>query len=445
MSISLFLLPVTVDLIAAGSQALTYFGLPRGAWSNPTFLDLVRGADGNFGGSWWNYLLPAAALGGLLLVRDERRQVASKVGMIGALTLLLAVVTSHGWLGAFTPDVDVLMVCVGVCIALLIGLGISGLELDLAGMGFGWRQIVAALTIVGITLASIPMLVAMGSGRFDLPTTSVAESLGQLSPSQSGGFRVLWIGDPSVLPIAGWSVAPGVAVATSTDGLPGGSTLFGVVNQGASSSIVRAVQNAMSGNTVQLGSLLAQDGISTVVVMNASSENLAGIQTVPVRPVPNQLLAALNNQTDLSLELSTGATWIYSNTKFSGIVTDTLNGRVSPVFSNISFSGPVMGSSTVHSSLSPAGDFALRATGTHTTTTSSGTWAGAYKVSGSGSYQSSLVLSTLPWNGLLALFTFFVWAIVWLGFGWIQRLEWLFTIRQNRKATPRHARQEDNV
>jgi hypothetical protein len=30
-----------------------------------------------------------------------------------------------------------------------------------------------------------------------------------------------------------------------------------------------------------------------------------------------------------------------------------------------------------------------------------------------------------------------MWGIVWLGFGWIHRLEWLFTGRRRRVVTPK--------
>ena len=46
-----------------------------------------------------------------------------------------------------------------------------------------------------------------------------------------------------------------------------------------------------------------------------------------------------------------------------------------------------------------------------------------------------IVLHQFPLNGLIALFTLGMWAIVWLGFGWVQRLEWLFT----GPASPSHA------
>jgi len=80
----------------------------------------------------------------------------------------------------------------------------------------------AGLSVTALIVAAVPFAAIFASGRFDLPTTSVAESLSTLAPSSAGGYRVLWLGDPSVLPLAGWSVAPGLAAATSMNDCPVG-------------------------------------------------------------------------------------------------------------------------------------------------------------------------------------------------------------------------------
>ena len=54
---------------------------------------------------------------------------------------------------------------------------------------------------------------------------------------------MLWLGDPSVLPLAGWSVAPGLEAATSMNGLPGGSTLFSPPDSGTSDVIMEAIRD----------------------------------------------------------------------------------------------------------------------------------------------------------------------------------------------------------
>jgi len=445
VNVAIFLLPMTIDVIFAGRRALEIFGLSRGPWSVPSFSYLLRGVDGTFGTSWWGWLLPLAALFALVLCKGDRRRVASKALVIATLTLVLTALVSRHWLGSFAPDLDVMLALYALMLATLIGLGISALEHDLRDAGFGWRQIAAGLSVATLLVAALPFMTYFGSGRFDLPTSSVAESLSALAPSTAGGFRVLWLGDPSVVPLAGWSVAPGLEAATSMNGLPGGVTLFSPPDSGTSDVIMQAVQSALAGHTVRLGELLAPAGISTIVVMNSAAPELAGVQQVPLHRAPGVLVNALNNQSDLSLDLQTSSVAVFSNSLFHGIVAATSPGSttLSPVFTSSSFSGPLTAGSTVVAGLAPAGAFALDVNGQATPRTTQGSWTPFYNVPPAPtSPVGTIVLHQFPLNGLIALFTLGMWGIVWLGFGWVQRLEWLFTGRR-RVVIPRPPSEHD--
>jgi GT2 family glycosyltransferase len=447
LNAAIFLLPLSVDVAIAGRRALGVFGLPRGPWSAPSFTDLLRGVDGTFGANALGWLLPAAAVLGMLLCRNERRAVASKVATIATLTLVVATLDVHHWMGSFAPDLDVLLALYMVMVATLIGLGFSAIELDLRQSGFGWRQVFAAATVVSLVVAAVPFLASFASGRFDLPTTSVAESLSTLAPSNSGGYRVLWLGDPSVLPVPGWSIAPGLEAATSMNGLPGGSSLFAPPDSGTTDVLLSALQMALEGRTVRLGQLLAPAGISTIVVMDAGAPELSGVQSVPLHPVPVGLTTALSLQTDLSLELQTNSVEVFSNSMFHGLVsaspmTSGTAGPAKAIFTPTSNSGAVAADTTVIAGLAPASAFALDVNGRPIPRTTSFGWAPTYEVgSVSSSATGQLVLHQFPLNGILAGFTLSLWAIVWLGFGLVQRLEWLFTGRR-RSVVARHARTE---
>jgi hypothetical protein len=445
LNVAIFLLPMTIDVILAGRRAFELFGLPRGPWSVPTFSYLLRGVDGTFGTSWWGWLLPLAALFAFVLCLGERRRVASKLVVIATLTLVLTVLASRHWLGSFSPDLDVLLALYAVMLASLIGLGIGALEHDLRDAGFGWRQIAAGLSVMTLIVAIVPFLGSFASGRFDMPTTSVAESLSALTPTKAGGYRVLWLGDPSVLPIAGWTVAPGLEAATSMNGLPGGSTLFSPPDSGTSDVIMEAIQTALAGRTVRLGQLLAPAGISAIVVMNSAAPEIAGVQSVPMHRVPGVLLSALNNQSDLALELDTPSVEVFSNSLFHGIVAATNPGSttLTPTFSDTSNSGVLTAGSTVVAGLAPAGAFALDIDGKAAPRTTYDSWTPYYSVGTVPTHPTgTIALRQFPLNGLIALFTLGMWAIVWLGFGWVQRLEWLFTGRRRRVMTPREAKDE---
>ena len=448
LNVAIFLLPLTVDVALAGRRALGVFGLARGPWSVPSFAELLRGSDGGFGNSWAGWLLPGAALIGLVLCRGARRRIATKAASIATLTLIVAALDARHWMGSFAPDLDVLLALYVVMLALLIGLGVSALENDLREAGFGWRQLAAGLSVTAMVVAIGPFAAIFASGRFDLPTTSVAESLSTLAPSSAGGYRVLWLGDPSVLPLAGWSVAPGLAAATSMNGLPAGTSLFSTPDSGTSNVILDAVQSALEGQTVRLGQLLSAAGVSTIVVMNSAAPELEGVQTVPLHPVPRVLLTALGRQSDLSLVLQTKSVEVFSNSLFRGIVTEfvPLGKLPTPIFSSTSESGSVIPGATVRVGLAPASAFSLNVDGQAASRAIDHLWTPIFHVSatagssdGARGPTGTLVLHRLPLNAILAAFTLLIWALILLGFGWVHRLEWIVTGRR-RASHPRHAR-----
>jgi hypothetical protein len=435
-NVAIFLLPMTFDTLVAGRRAMGLFGLARGPWSLPTWTALLRGVDGLFGGGWLGWGLPVAAAVAVLIARRERAAVAAKVGVIAVLTLLVASVTAHHWLGSFVPDLDVLLALYALCLALLAAIGVAAIENDLRDMAFGWRQSAAALAVAAIVAATVPFAVATGSGRFDLSTTSVAESLSALHPSAAGGYRVLWLGDPSVLPLPGWGVTSGLAAATSTNGLPGGNELFTSPSSGSTDVVLTALRQAIKGRTVALGTLLAPAGISAIVVLSDAAVHVDGQRPAASRALPEGLLSALNAQTGLALTLQTPSAAVYTNTDFHGLYSVvTTSKKVVPLFSSRRAAGLLpKDASRVVLGLAPASAFALDVNGHPATRSTSYGWAPTYLVHPSTAQKTATIsLHQFPLNGMLALFTLGLWLVIWLGFGWIQRLEWLFTGRRPRQ------------
>jgi GT2 family glycosyltransferase len=444
--VAVLLAPLTIDAVVSGARVLGVFGLPRGPWSSPSFAELVRGADGAFGLSWFGWLLPGAAIAGLLLCRGERRLVATKVATIGSLTLILATLDARHWMGSFAPELDVLLALVAVALAALIGLGVSATELDLRNAGFGWRQVTAGTMVAALVVGALPLVSSFASGRFDLPTTSVAESMNAPAPRAGGGYRVLWLGDPSVVPLAGWSVAPGLEAATSMNGLPGGASLFASPGAGAGQVLTSDVQLALDGRTVRLGQLLAQAGIATIVVMNTSAPELSGVQKVPVRAVPVNLVDALSRQVDLSLVLGTPSFDVFSNSLFHGIVsaTSTSNGPGARALD-----GPLFGESAVVSgdrvvaALAPSDAFTLDVNGQLAPRSLAYGWAPSFLVTGPAATTLSarVVMHRFPLNAVIAALTLLAWLLVWLGLAGARRVELLFSRRRVRRARrARHAK-----
>ncbi|MDE3065281.1 MAG: glycosyltransferase family 2 protein [Acidobacteriota bacterium] len=440
--VAVLLAPLTLDVALAGRGALGVFGGARGPWSTPDFAQLARGVDGTFGAGWTGWTLVVAAACSFAICRGERQRVATKVATVGVLALALTAVVARHWTGAFTPDLDVLLALYAVGLVVLIGLGVSAVELDLRRVGFGWRQMLAGVVVAALVVSAAPFAANLSTGRYDLPTTSVAESLSALAPSATGGYRVLWLADPSVAPLAGWTVAPGLSAGVSQDGLPGGSSLFVAPGAGAAGELLDDVHLALQGRTVRLGQLLATAGISAIVVMNTSSPEVTDVQQVPVRPVPRNLLSALSRQVDLALELQTPSVEVYANSLFHGVVAQrSSSGAYTPVLGKPGVTGALAPGEDVVAGLAPADAFELTVNGRAAARApAAGTWAGAYRVSATGTPTGEITLHHPPWNGLLALVTLLAWLYAATGFGG-RRLR-----RPGRSgaASPgRHARSDD--
>jgi hypothetical protein len=184
--------------------------------------------------------------------------------------------------------------------------------------------------------------------------------------------------------------------------------------------------------------------------MDASAPQLVGVQSSPVRSVPALLTSSLSAQTDLALELSTSSVQVFANAQFSGIVRSrpTKSAPWTSVLSPVTNSGTLAGGSQVEVGLAPASAFSLNVRGHALRRGSLDGWAGAYDIPASTTpVVGTLSLNRFPFNGLVALFTLSMWSIVWLGFGWVHRLEWLFTGRPRRARHtrgPRRSREGDD-
>jgi hypothetical protein len=433
-NVAVLLLPMTFDTLIAGRRAFGLFGALRGPWTAPSWPSLLQGVDGLFGGGWWGWLLPVAFAAAVVLARHERLAIASKLACIAALTLVLSTVSDHHWLGSFMPDLDVLLALYGTTLAVGAGLAVAAIESDVRGPLLAWRPALATVATVALALAIVPFVGATGSGRFDLPSTSVAESLSTLHSSIHGGYRVLWLGDPSVLPVPGWSVSPGLAAATSMNGLPGGNELFTPPSSGTTDVVLTALHRALDGQTVNLAAMLRPAGITAIVVMSTPAPPVDGGQQAVARPVSSRVLTALSAQTGLSEELTTSAVTVYANTAAVGIYSEfnpTTHAAL-PLFGATSASGALQPHwSPVVVGLAPASAFALDVQGSPTPRTTSDGWAPTYTVPATTRvWTGDVSLHQFPLNGLLAAFTLGMWLVIWLGFGWIARLEWLFTGRR---------------
>lgn len=246
----------------------------------------------------------------LLIARDWRLDWAIR-GWAVALTCWGALWAAEaGWLpfGATSPELLLAPAAAGL--ALASGLGATAFERDLTTR-FSWRQIASFGALVALSVAVLPAVGAMFNGRWGAPRGDFDSSLSFLDEEVAEApFRVLWIGNPDVVPLSGWELDDGVIYATTDDGEPDVTDLWAGSSHGATALVGEALDAAGSRQTNRLGRLLAPMGVQYVIVVEQLAPEPFSDET---RPVPPRILNTLDEQLDLEALEVNPALQVYRN------------------------------------------------------------------------------------------------------------------------------------
>ena len=306
------LLPWSVDLLRGGWAS--WLGPPTPAERAFGLGALLRFQVGPIGAGVLGWMFLVAALLPLILSRGWRLAWAVRCWAIALLSVGVAWAGGRDWLPLHPQAPDVLLVPAAVAVAAAVALGAAAFESDLSRYRFGWRQVASVAAGVAVTLGTLPVLALARDGRWKLPRSEATRSLAYMNPSRAGGsFRVLWLGDPEVLPGRGWNARDGLAYTTSRDGPPVATDLLPGPASNATKTIVTALRQAEDGDTSRLGRLLAPMAVRYLVL---PTQLAGGERRGPQRPPPASLTRALGSQLDLRLLPSDPATVVYENTSW---------------------------------------------------------------------------------------------------------------------------------
>lgn len=305
-----FLLPWSSTVVVSHAALV---GVDPGPAGRLGLGQILRFDTGPFGTGAWEWLLLLAAALPLFVGRDWRLAWAARFWSVSLLFFALSWMGLRGWLPPLPAGVLLAPAAAGL--AGSAALGVAAFELDLPGYNFGWRQGAAALAGACLALAAIPWFAAAGSGRWDLPSAD-ASSVLLLPNTQNGDFRVLWVGAPAALPLAGRQLEQGVGYGTSYDGVPSLADSWTTGAAGAAPVLAKDLVLVQGQLTTKLGHLLAPAGIRYIVVPNHVGPSGAGGRPVPV---PNSLLAGLSLQTDLVVQPSDQNYTVYENAAWAPI------------------------------------------------------------------------------------------------------------------------------
>ncbi len=291
----LLLSPWSTDLLRAGQwSALTGAAGPQA--DAPRAYDLLRFSTGPLPAGPLPLLLLVAALLPLATGRSWRNDWAARCWAVALVTFGSALALGRGWLGVAPLEPGVLLPFAAAALALAIALGAAAFEVDLRGHAFGWRQLVSLAAAGAVAAACLPMLIGAHTGRFGVAGRSHADVLSWMPDLVAEGpFRVLWVGDPAVLPLTGWHFDEGLAFATSRNGPPTAADQWAGPKRGADELLAGPLRSARRSDVVDLGRRLAPLGVRYVVV----PLRVAPVVDAPRREPPADLPAALRAQVDL--------------------------------------------------------------------------------------------------------------------------------------------------
>ena len=305
--------PWTFDFVLPGGDWAAFAGVDLPARRGLGLGALLRFQTGPRGAGVLGWALLVAAALPLLVGTGWRLAWAVRLWAVALGSVALAWVGGRDWLGGGLPAPEVLLAPAAIALALAGALGMKAFEVDLHGYRFGWRQVVSGLAAVAAAGAVLPVLGAsIADGRWGMPDHGWDQPLSWLDDrADEGAFRVLWVGDPETLPLAGWELDEGLAYATSRDGLPDVTELWPGSSSGATRLLADAVLLARDGSTNRLGRLLAPMAVRYVAVPSRLAPD--GDGAVP-RPVPAGLVRALGAQLDLRRVDTDPALLLYENT-----------------------------------------------------------------------------------------------------------------------------------
>ncbi len=230
----------------------------------------------------------------------------------------LAVLDDRGSLPVRMPEPGVLLVPVAIGVALAAACLAAAFQDDVLGGSFGWRQPLGLLAGAGIVVGVVPGVFAISEGGWDTPQRTLVSVLAQLpTDPPEGDYRVLWVGDPRVIPVASYTYQPGIGYAITDDGPLTIEGFWAGRPTAVEEEVATALRQMAAGVTLRGGRLLAQYGIRYVVVPVADGAN--GTVSQPL-PTPSGLVDVLEDQLDLAAPLTRPPNFlIYENTAYTPV------------------------------------------------------------------------------------------------------------------------------
>ena len=320
-----------------------YFGVAFGSStpSMPSSLaELLRFQTGPLGDLPLSWGLLAAAAVPLLVGKGTRLWLSVRGWLVALAGFALAWVMVTGWaeellgtvvLGQSLAEVSLALGAVGLCWAASSGpaaLAAADGPAERGDVSGRMRGAMMLLSAIAVGAMVLPTAWASIDGNWSAPSFDHRVPLGLVDDRDVGpDYRVLWLGDPDVLPLRGAELGvEGLAMGTSVRGYPDVRHGWAMPQVPGDERLADAVRIGLAGDTLRLGRLLGSFGIRYVVVVERSGPSYADGWE---RPVSLAVSEALASQIDLrplaadpSVQVFRNEAWWSSRSQFERPIPD---------------------------------------------------------------------------------------------------------------------------
>jgi len=229
----------------------------------------------------------------------------------------------------------------------------------LAGTEVGRRTLVV-VAVVGVVFGGFGFIGDSFGGRWNAPEEDWVEALAFTRDQlDEGAFRVLWVGDPGVMPFDPVDRGHGFGWVLTRDGPGDARDVLRAPFTDADAFIERSLVRAIAGETTRLGRLLSVAGVRYVALPRRD-----GVGGTPGRPLP-ALTASLADQLDLArlrsdvgLVLYENESWIPARAVVTGSAADAVSVAPpgeSPLALSTAAASDLLGADPFRSSRAPEG------------------------------------------------------------------------------------------
>ncbi|MBI2168763.1 MAG: glycosyltransferase family 2 protein [Actinobacteria bacterium] len=280
------------------------------------------------------WLLLALAAHPLLVASGPRLRWVARGWVLAMMGWAAAWVPGRVGLDIGVPPVEGALVLSALGVAMAVGLGSGVLGEELRRTGLSWRQGLSVVAAAGLVVSSAPFWVDSLHGRWKLPGRDWATDLQWMtSEAADGGFRVLWAGDPQILPLDPRPLADGTGFGITRDGPGDGMDLWPPPAEGAAGHVRSALEAVIDGRTERLGHMVGPLAVRFIAVPLAVGPGRFHAREARPgeEPLVAPLLAGLSRQLDLAelnvdpgLVLFENQAWVPAGALVSGESAATL-------------------------------------------------------------------------------------------------------------------------